>query len=59
MVLFKESIFLFEINIPFLFFTMCFMSLNIITGLTLAKDSSITFGCASVNDGSIKILFLS
>ena len=37
----------------------CEISGNIMTGLSLAKDSSNTCGCASVKDGKIKILWLS
>ena len=57
--LFNDVWFLSASKIPSRFLFTWEISENIITGLSLAKDSSKTCGCASVKEGKIKILWLS
>ena len=53
----NEFEFLSHINTPSLFlYATCDISLNIITGLRLARASSITWEYPSVNEGKIKML---
>ena len=51
----KFKKFLLATKIPFLSPITCSISLKIITGLLLAKASSNTIGCPSVNEGKMKI----
>ena len=51
----KLELFLLQIKIPSKFNLTCFISSKIITGLSLARLSNITFGAPSVKDGRIKI----
>ena len=56
MVFKNELLSLFETKTPYLSSMMWLISLNIITGLNLARDSSKTFGWASVKEGKTVIL---